>query len=368
MTPSLPQSPARAATPARFYRAPGKMFWLGEYAVLEGGEALVASVDRYAYASWHPDPDARGLTVRSSHDEEPLQIVPNAWRAGAAEPPWALVDAVIATLHDQLPHFAIPRGVLRLDSETLHADTKLGLGSSGVIAALTTAALSDAQDAGDARDGRAEGGGRSALTELSLAAHDRFQGGEGSGGDVIASIWGGLNSVQRRQRRPVELPADLYHCALYTGRAANTRALVRAVRQAARHRPAVRDILARLGRCAQLGIHALRSADIAEWMGAIREFHALETALTESSGAPIVSEDVARCVALAEQAGCAAKASGAGGGDVVVAFTPNGSAIRALRGLCEAADIDMLGIGIDSDGLRETPPKSSDSALEPGPP
>ena len=35
--------------------APGKVFLVGEYAVLEGGAAVLASVNRYAVAQYLPD-------------------------------------------------------------------------------------------------------------------------------------------------------------------------------------------------------------------------------------------------------------------------------------------------------------------------
>ena len=96
----------REQTPSYVVSAPGKLMIAGEYAVLDGAEAVVDAVGRRAYAHL------------GSFAQEPLPL-----EAGAAR---ARAEALLG---------AVP-GALSIDvSELRQAGRKLGLGSSAAAAA-----------------------------------------------------------------------------------------------------------------------------------------------------------------------------------------------------------------------------------------
>src|SRR5699024_8097262 len=99
---------------------------------------------------------------------------------------------------------------------------KLGLGSSAAVAAALTQALTVAAGVSLTRE---------ALATLAIAAHRSAQNGTGSGGDVAASIFGGVISYIRDQApEPLAWPESLAGLAVITGSGASTPDMVARVR------------------------------------------------------------------------------------------------------------------------------------------
>lgn len=318
------------------------MFWLGEYAVLDGAPAVVAAVDRYAVTLRREADSA----VYFCHDDGafPLwsatgDLLPDGVWAGAE-----LVAAVASEVHDR---FGAPDACrLHTDSSALSSETKLGLGSSGAVAAGLVAALMPDLDAAEA-------------LELALAAHWRFQDGRGSGADVVASCFGGLSVMQHGfDPAPLAAPAELRFAALYTGVAANTRTLVDAFRAWQSSDAAAQTTVEALSATARGGVDALRSGDVPGWLDAVRTYAAHERALTRR-GVGIMTEPVERAVQAAEAAGWVAKPSGAGGGDVVVCFGGPDADLDRLVAAAAAVDIEPVPLALAPSGVlsqrRESP-------------
>jgi phosphomevalonate kinase len=316
------------------------MFWIGEYAVLFGGPAVVAAVNRYAFAYAEASKETSELKLSSSMSKN--EVCVDASRGiEDSRPEWALLRAVFETLRAAFSDWTPPSGSIHFDSSHLSAEEKLGLGSSGAVAVLAVKLL---------------GGGhiqnREQLQTLAFDAHRRFQGGIGSGGDIIASTWGGLQMIRGDKRRAVGVPENLHVGALYSGTDALTGDLVRKVKQARLEDSQVEAILREMGECAANGVRALDEERIERWLTCIERFHGLERELTRASGAPIVSDAVQACVDLAKEAGCVAKASGAGGGDVIVAFSNNESGLQRLRERAsEHPRITFIPLEIDRNGI-----------------
>lgn len=298
----------------RVLYAPGKAMILGEYVVLDGAPAIVAAVDRHAKCTVTPhiNDDDPSLILRSSLTDQVwtlrsthgVLIPPN-------DPAFQLISVV--QQHLQRAHIPLPaRGAtLTFDSRALSSDAKLGLGSSASIAALAAVALSEKSTWTSKNT--------DALFHLTHAAHQEFQGGVGSGSDVAAACFGGVLRMQKGcDPRPVPLP-QLYPVVLYTGNAANTADFVRNV-HAQRHKPSVQQALKEMESAATRGVLALEHAAYDEFLSAVRTFHRAEVKLTQASGVPVVTDDIAKIVDFMETCGGAAKASGAGGGDIVIAF------------------------------------------------
>ena len=331
------------SAPATF-ACPGKLFWIGEYAVLEGAPAVVAAVDRYAHIERAPIA-SRALVVEGSALSEPVVLRrDDGARAQVTSPDAALVAAVAETL--------AARGILaegwavRADSSALsvaEGARKLGLGSSAAVAAGLTRALS----AGDPED----------LTGLALEAHRRFQNGRGSGGDVIAAMHGGLSVVEGGARvKGLDAPEDLRWLAMDAGESASTRALMASVRAARSRDPGgYQARFARLDAVARQGVAALERGDSVGWLSCISDYADAERALATWSGAPIMTQAVLRCMAAAEAAGGVAKPSGAGGGGVVVAFARTAEDEERIRSLCRARGISVLDLALAPRGALAPP-------------
>jgi phosphomevalonate kinase len=293
--------------------APGKLVLFGEYAVLEGAPALVAAIDRRATVE---------LTRPAS-----------AWSVGGRPlggPGLEVVEAVLGLAHDAAP------AEIRIDTAAFvgPAGGKLGFGSSAAVAVALYGALR----------------GATAQLEAAFAAiepaHRRAQGGVGSGVDVAASLWGGVLSY-RRGKAPerVSLPAGVRLLAIDSGKSARTSDLVAAVARAA----PVRE-MARLADLAERGRSVLD--DTAALFDLVEQFHEAMAALGRAAGVPIVSDEHAAIERAVRRAGGAYKPSGAGGGDVGVAFVDSEDAAQAVREAVTAAGFRALGISVDPAGLE----------------
>lgn len=308
-------------------RAPGKLFLIGEYAVLEGGQALVGAVDRYAEVSVEP-------------------FAAPAWRDASGTIPAldglsssslpSLVEAVISTLVGSGASLASV--VVSADSSRLNGAEKLGLGSSGAVCAGLVRAL-------------APGLPKDEALAIALRAHRAFQGGRGSGGDVIASSIGGLCVVESGRLLRRLSTTSLTMVVIDTGVAANTRALVDQFRVWRTSRPEADSVVAELRQTASSAIDALERRDLAAWCDHIREYAMLERAMTHG-GVDVFAEPVEHAVGLLESAGWAAKPSGAGGGDVIVAFHPS-AAPEELDELCRINGLSRIPLALEWSGVLD---------------
>jgi phosphomevalonate kinase len=307
--------------------ARAKVFLAGEHAVLEPGRpALVAGIDRKLHA-----------TV--SRNEGGLEIVhaPSGvtWRGGPA--PEQLRFAVRAA--ELARRFCGGAPALRIvfEDDFAIAGRKLGLGGSAAATVLAVRAVCAASGRALSED---------EVVSLAVAAHWAEQDGSGSGADVAAAALGGVLEVRSRipwrsaqevmamppgqiaASRPLQIarvrtPPDLRMLLADAGAPADTRALVRAVRQLARTRPEAWSARAAEISAACDALRAALEAGAAESaLAAVRAGAAAMAALGQEAGVPIVTPELARACALASGAGAAGKPSGAGGGDcaVILAF------------------------------------------------
>jgi len=74
--------------------------------------------------------------------------------------------------------------------------------------------------------------------------------------------------------------------------------------------------------------------------------------LGEAAGCEIVTRPHTQLAALARRTGGAAKPSGAGGGDLGVAFTIGNDATQKLREDIRASGLTLLSLGAPAPGLR----------------
>lgn len=319
--------------------APGKMMWLGEYAVLAGAPAVVAAVDRFARVSVTP-------SSTGEHIFESMQFCP--WAVSlAARVPEAfvaplgaeLVAAVLSEVMGSAPKPALTPSRVQLDTTELRATEKLGLGSSSALAvALTRALLPEALI--------------SQVEQVAIRAHRAFQLGRGSGSDVLAAVHGGLLVVSGGKAQPVAMPSDMWWAAIAVGPGADTRVLIDQVKLWRDHAPLQSSAhFSELNVASELGVAALEAGDTYAWLHAVEYFATIEAQIDRASRAGIFEGGIREAVAAAETAGWVAKPSGAGGGDVVVAFGDRNADLRSLTHHVEALGMSVLNVKLAPHGV-----------------
>jgi mevalonate kinase len=307
--------------------APGKLFLIGEYGVLDGHCAVVAAVDRRV----------TGRFVEGAAPRTPL----------VAE----VVESVRAHLIDAGAE--LPQGAPELDSSALSSGTgKLGLGSSAAVAAAGAGAMLAAAGCD------LEYSQRLACI-LASRAHRAAQGGRGSGADVAASVYGGIVYFARRENetdvQPLDLPA-VEVIVFSTGTPSSTVDHVRALEAYAQAQPAAcKTRLGAIGSLARRFTSACVDEDASLVVECAARANAELEALGREIGLPIVTPALAQAAKLAEELGGAAKPSGAGGGDVGVAFWTDRGAAETFRQRAPQLGLEILSIRTGADGLRREP-------------
>jgi phosphomevalonate kinase len=296
--------------------APGKAILAGEYAVLHGAPAIAVAVDR----------SVRAQAGKGDATPFVVQALRHAVRAGGAQ-----LD-------------------VRVDSSALYEGAnKLGLGSSAAVTAAVVG-LSFAKAGRDLTD-------RRALFDLADEAHAEAQGTRGSGVDVACSVYGGALRFQRKEGRadiqPVELPEGVQLTFLWAGQPASTAQLIGRVKAFAESAPAKHEAaIGRLLSQAHAFAAAVADDDAAALVRAADAYGIAMGALGDAAGSTIVTRPHAQLAELARRHGGAAKPSGAGGGDLGVAFTIGAEATAKLHADARAAGLILLSLDAPAPGLR----------------
>lgn len=291
----------------RRFVAPGKAVVLGEYAVLLGGPAVVAAVDRGVACEVSPSPTLRIETpdddtfVRPALDA--VQAPPALYRFFDAAPP--------------LTH------------------GKAGLGGSA--AATVVACLAGSTMAGRPLSGNA-------LHAVAAKVHHRIQG-SGSGIDVAAAVHGGVFRWEDGRAQPLHVPE--LHLA-YSGTSAFTGPRVQAFLRWNRTHPEratafvaqSRVLVDRFVNAPGLVLH-----EAGEQIGA----------MCHDAGIEYWTKGLRALQQLGRAHGGGCKPSGAGGGDIAVTILPSPSHAVEWRRATDAAGLPVLPVRI-AQGAHEVLP------------
>lgn len=306
--------------------APGKLFLIGEYAVLDGGTAVVAAVDRRAIGRFVP-----GSLPSSPLVEEAVRLARAHLTANGG--------GVLAP------------GAAEIDTSALASTGgKLGLGSSAAAAAVAVGAALQA-------------GGHDPESELAVSfalaerAHRNAQGGRGSGADVAAAVYGGIIAYRRSEHAPAGIRelSPLLGLEIVVFHAGVPHATVDAIRAvealAARDRPRYERHITEISGAADAFLTAWEASDVTGVIEAADAAGNALAALGPAADLPIVMLPFARAAALARELGGAAKPSGAGGGDVGVAFLTGQDAAATFRARAPHIGVEILSIRTAARGL-----------------
>lgn len=260
--------------------APGKLFVIGEYAVLEGGDAIVAAVNRGVRCRID-----QGNEIRTPRDDS--RFVAPALQAVGAPPhlyeftAWNPLD---------FPH-------------------KVGLGSSAAACVAAVGA------------GRLAEGLLPSDEDLQTALHvHREVQGSGSGRDVMASFYGGLSRFSIGGREALApLPVSIVH----SGHPAETGPRVEAYLEVTQRGDFLKQ--------AEDLLNAFESDPV----GVLDTYGGLVESMAAKAGFEYLTPAHHRIRHLAREFGGSAKPSGAGGGDIAVALIPQEDNRAAFLAACQ---------------------------------
>ncbi len=295
----------KSPTPAPAPRAscPGNLMLAGEYAVVDGGPAVMLAVNAQAFA-----------TVR----EEEQELSPFLWQVQTC-----LADAFGSTSVQAL---AAKR--VQVNTSAFHYQgAKLGLGSS---AAATVAAIGACLGQVD------EPLDIDNLHRLASKAHGNAQaamGARGSGADIAACTLGGALRFQigaeESQVSRVTLPSGLHLVFPWTGVAAQTAPLVARVQEyRGRQSEDYQRLASGISACAEALAKARDPSDAVEAIAAGAE--ALRS-LADAVGIELWLKEHSQLESLAQRFGGALKPTGAGAGDLALAAFSESDAAQSFQ-------------------------------------
>lgn len=326
--------------------APGKLFIVGEYAVVEPGHpAVLVAVDRQVGATVSA---ADGVDVVIDSDLSPGEARFQRHSGGlaglGAEGEQQTLDGLthVVSAIEVVDGLLAERGLcappMRVAIRSrLHRDgTKLGLGSSGAVTVAVVAAVAAYCGMELSPDARFR------LAVLATARRDPGS----SGGDLAASVWGGwiayhapdraavLEMVERRGieetirvpwpgfgLRRLPPPSGLALEVGWTGRPASTTSLAgRLGTRQWRGSTSQQSFLARSDECVRASIHALERGNDDEFIRQVRSARQVLADLDDEFRLGIFTTELTALCDAAEAVGGAAKPSGAGGGDCGIAL------------------------------------------------
>lgn len=317
-------------------KAPGKLYIAGEYAVVESGfPAIIVALDQFVTATISPS-DTIGSIVSKQYQENSI-----VWRRkGDAmvfdnrDNPFHYILSAISLTESYAHELGRDLGVyhLGINSELDSADgKKYGLGSSAAVTVATVKALCQFYHLPMDKN---------RLFKLAAIAHLSVQG-NGSLGDIAASVYGGWIAyhsfdrhwlhLQRAKSTLTDLlamdwpdlridlltpPADLRLMIGWTGSPASTSHLVDKVAMVkAKQRDEYQTFLRDSKACLKRMIAGFKASDLQSIQTEIRCNRQLLQSLGTFSHVTIETPMLKKMIHLAENAGAAAKTSGAGGGD-----------------------------------------------------
>ena len=347
-------------------KAPGKMILIGEYAVLYCAKSLVCAMDCFASVSLTTsDTNLFEITAPSlSIKNQPFSIDINA-QLQFEEP------SDIETMK-KLHFFKIvfeesdkliqsKNRVLRpvkieIDTNGFYSvdrRNKYGFGSSAAMTVALIKALLSSTDL-------LSNFNTHDFFQLAFRIHHKAQGDLGSGIDVAASVFGNVLTYQLREDdgiltgygQPVDRWDDLFIIPIWAGHSTSTRQMVRSVDALKESSPQVFDnIMNALIECSEKGCTSYVQKDKVTFFNSIREFNRILSDLGDKSNTPILSDAHRKLIDLISETNGVYKPSGAGGGDIGVAFCDSMDTVENVKRILKETDFQVLDFDITDEGV-----------------
>ncbi len=348
-------------------QAPGKLVLFGEYAVLENAPALVTAVDRRCTVRLADSPEDYSVLELQNLPVEPFTFrLINGRLQRESEPEETSEDALslFTGVFESLCRNLADRGVetspmhISIDTTPLYhpVGQKLGLGASAAITVALTAALFGYHEMVDP-DTEAF---VPEVFQSALLAHRAAQGTGGSGIDIAASAYGGT----LRYRRPtpgestpaivdsLSPPAALRMLPIWSGRSASTPELLEKLAGLQGRAPQqYRSIMDEMTGLTEVAGEAYATGEVAAFLNHVDSFFALLYKLGRLMEVQIISPAHTGIAALVRQNGGHYKPSGAGRGDIGLAFTTSAEVTAHIREKIAGSAFELVELTPDAPGV-----------------
>ncbi|HIW89906.1 MAG TPA: phosphomevalonate kinase [Candidatus Ligilactobacillus excrementipullorum] len=348
-------------------KAPGKLYLAGEYAVVETGyPAILVALNQFVHVSVEESHDY-GSIISRQYKEESIY-----WKRQGNQ---MIFDNRDNPFHYILSGIKIAEQYarslgkkmccyhLRIDSELDSPDgKKYGLGSSAAVTVATVKALCVFYDLSVTKD---------QLFKLAAIAHFEVQG-NGSLGDIAASVYGGYIAYHSFDREWLELarreytlnelvelkwpqlkieildpPADLKLLIGWTGSPASTSHLVDVVGlKKAEKKAKYQRFLQENTVCLEKIIHGFHRKSLALIQEGLQQNRKILNDLAAFSNFELETPKLRRLIEIAESFGGVAKSSGAGGGDCGIAVLTSSIDSDQVYTQWRHADIEPLNLQV----------------------
>ena len=349
-------------------KVPGKLIILGEYAVLEGANAIVMAVDRYAIVTVEFSDQNDTCQLTSSLDLNPLRF--NIDKMGKIIPDSHIPQTMISKMNFSLT--AIERicdqmlqSGFQNTSFDLHIDTsqfymntqekKLGLGSSAAMTVAIIAALA-----------RSSGLERQLFStpfeffKFAFRTHSLAQNNQGSGIDIAASVFGGIvfyNMLNQEKVRETGFEVQqniipgLYLLPIWTGISTSTQKLLVLLREyASENSVKYKKVMKKLTHLSNAGVQEYRLINLHSFLDIIQEYYQVLKDFSLMSGIPVISDIHGHIAKIVYAGGGFYKPSGAGGGDFGIAFFDTLERLENVKANLLSSKFEPVMLGISSQG------------------
>ena len=345
--------------------APGKVVLLGEYSVLQGGAALAMAGNRQVRVQIR-EKSSSDCTV-CAPTVSPHTVRFNIAKDGHLR--WSdannehehqffnLLKAVVDTLSEEgaIRFQTRPRFDIELDSTALHFNNpsnrwvKLGLGSSAALTVALAEALVEYTDQVRWPLDR--------WMPTLIEAHRRFQGGQGSGVDVAASLCGGLIQYQWTNKRPhanhLHLPSSLKFVFVWSGQCASTHQFLQRLRSWREQRGVdYTKCMDGLGSISAGVIESIEQGDAAAFITAADRFASAVAELGRRAGLEIFNPVHRDLLDMAKKLRLVYKPCGAGGGDLGVAMGVESEDTKQFAELVKSSGYQTIDIALNPEGVQ----------------
>jgi len=349
-------------------KVPGKLILLGEYAVLEGANALVSAVDRHVMAeisasknefcllSGNLTSDTIRFLIGSDGD-----IIPDQGQSNQSLSTMNFAMTIISQIHKKIigSGFSIQPYDLRIDTSQFYMETnkmKIGLGSSAALTvALITSILKILRIEKDISPSKYD------QFVFACKTHFLAQGNRGSGIDIAASLYGGINIYNMhsidykegsRRISPVSFMDDVYLLPVWTGVSASTRELLLQVEKfRSKFETEYKETISRLSTLSNAGCIAYDVKKRTDFIDIVHDYYQVLKKISDKSKIPIISDIHERIAGIVYSSGGVYKPSGAGGGDIGIAFCESEKTLNKVQKELNQNKIETLSIGISEQGV-----------------
>jgi phosphomevalonate kinase len=349
-------------------KVPGKLIILGEYAVLEGANAIVMAVDRYAIVTVEFSDQSDICQLTTSLDLFPLRFKFD--KMGKIITDSSISRAMISNMNfsltavERICDYMFESG-FQNRSFNLHIDTsqfymnsqekKLGLGSSAAMTVAIISALA-----------RFSGLDRQLFStpfeffKFAFRTHSLAQNNQGSGIDIAASVLGGIvfyNMVNPEKVRETEFEVQqnlipgLYLLPVWTGISTSTQKLLVLLREfATENSGKYKQVMKKLTHLSNEGVREYRLINLHSFLDIIQEYYQVLKDFSLKSGIPIISDIHGHIAKIVYAGGGYYKPSGAGGGDLGIAFFDTLEKLENVKANLLSRKIEPVMLGISSQG------------------